>query len=496
MPIVLALDAGTGGAKTVALDHRGRVRGTASRRWSYEVVANAAVPMVREYAFDPEQFWNILGECARAATHDLRGEEFLGVVTTSQREGCVFLDAAGREIYAGPNLDSRGFMEGLHVLDELGPSRLYSITGHSAPFIFPIARYLWFRQHDPRTVARLLMINDWIAYRACGVAYSEPSNASESMLFDFRSRAWSREILDMFEIEPAILPPIHPSGERIGAITDAAATHLGVPPGTPVFAGGADTQCSLLGTGAVDHGDVGVTFGTTAPVQWVLDRPVLDPAENLWAGCHVVPDRWVLESNPGSTGDAYEWLLDLLIGDAADRYTRAEALAAAADCEAIFSFVGPRIFDLTKIRADMPGAVLFPFPSLQLRPNAGQLLRSLLASIAAAVRGNLEQIRAAVGDTVRQLKVGGGMSRNRLLMQLVADTTGLPVQRSLLWDTTALGCAALVCVSTGTYTDPAEAVAEMCASETIEPTTENIESADAAYRKWRRLYDALDTLSL
>lgn len=496
MPIVLALDAGTGGAKCVAIDHLGRVRGSAARRWAYEVAANAAVPMVKEYAFDADEFWAILGDCARAATRDLRADEIIGVVATSQREGCVFLDPAGREIYAGPNLDSRGFMEGLHVLEKLGAARLYAITGHSAPFIFPIARYLWFRHHDKRAVARILMINDWMAWRACGAICSEPSNATESMLFDFRARRWSPEILQLFDIDPAILAPMRNPGDHIGSIGAAAASHLGVAAGTPMFAGGADTQCSALGAGAVARGDVAVTFGTTTPVQMVTDRPILDPAENLWAGCHVVPDRWVLESNAGSTGDGYEWLLDLLVGDAHDRYPRAEELAAAAEADAIFSFVGPRIFDLNKIRPDMPGAVLFPFPSLQLRPDAGQLLRSFLASVAFAVRGNLEQIHSVAGTAASTLKVGGGMARNRLLMQMVADCTGVPVECAREWNTTALGCAALVCVAAGIYNCVDAAVAAMCASETIPPDAEHAGAADAAYRRWRSLYDNLDTLSI
>ncbi len=496
MPIVLVLDAGTGGAKCVAIDECGRIRGSASRRWTYEVVANATVPMVKEYAFDAAEFWTILGDCARAALRHIKNDEILGVVATSQREGCVFLDAAGREIYAGPNLDSRGFMEGLEVLEKLGGSRLYQITGHSAPFIFPLARYLWFRKHDARPVARILMINDWIVYRACGVYCAEPSNATESMLFDLHQRRWSAEILDLFAIDAAILPSVFTPGERVGAVTTTAAAHLGVPVGTPVHVGGADTQCGLLGVGAIDAGDLAVTLGTTSPVQLVVDRPLLDAAENLWAGCHVVPDRWVLESNAGSTGDAYDWLLDLTIGEAVDRYSRGEALARSATPSQTYSFIGPRIFDLTKLRPDMPGAVIFPFPSLQLRPDTGQLLRSLLESVAYAVRGNIEQLRVSSGVTPASLRIGGGMSRSGLLAQLLADISGLQVQGAAVAESTAVGAAALVYIGVGIYENASEAVQSMCAFDAIVPDPSRRAEADAEYTRWRELYDSLDGLSL
>src|SRR5262249_35265269 len=161
------------------------------------------------------------------------------IAATSQREGCVFLDAHGAELYAGPNLDARAFMEGLDVLNTLGAERLYQITGHSAPFIFPIARYLWFRKHATAVVAHLLMINDWLTYRLSGELTAEPSNATESMLFDLRARTWSDEILSTFDISAQILPSMRRSGERVGTLTAAAAASTGLRAGTPVYVGGA-----------------------------------------------------------------------------------------------------------------------------------------------------------------------------------------------------------------------------------------------------------------
>ncbi len=496
MPVVLTLDAGTGGAKCVAIDHLGNVRGHASERWNYTVVANAEVPMVKEYAFDPDEFWAVVGRCARHAARGVDPGDIVGVVTTSQREGCVFLDAAGREIYAGPNLDSRGFMEGLEVLEQLGASRLYEITGHSAPFIFPIARYLWFRRNDERPISRLLMINDWLAYRAAGVEISEPSNATESMLYDFRARAWSDEIIDRFDVDRTVLPSLGECGQRIGELSASVAEHLGVPANTALHLGGADTQCGLLGVGAFDPGHAAVTLGTTSPVQAVFAEPRLDPAENLWAGCHVVPDRWVLESNCGSTGDAYEWLLDLTMSTAEDRYGAAEEAARGAEPNATFSFSGPRVFDLTKIRPDVPGAIFFPFPSMQLRPDAGQLIRSTLESIAFAVRANLEQITKATGISPTELRVGGGMSRNRLLTQLIANATAIEIHCAEVPESSALGCSALVFGATGLYSDPCEAARNMCRSYTVSPDDAETGPTADRYAKWRALYEALETMSV
>jgi autoinducer 2 (AI-2) kinase len=498
MPVIAVFDAGTGGAKCALFDLAGTLRGVHGEAWSYTVHAHRDVPLVKEYAFDPDAFWAILARCMRMAlaAAGVAPDDVLGVVTTSQREGCVFLAADGRELYAGPNLDSRGFVEGLDVLGSIGPQRLYAITGHSAPFIFPLARYLWYRRRGGEAVARILMINDWITWRLCGAASAEPSNAAESMLFDFRGRRWSEEILAQFDVPADILPPIVSAGSQVGRVHAAAAAATGLLAGTPVFAGGADTQCALLGAGAVEIGDTAVILGTTTPVQAVVGEPVLDPAGSLWAGCHVVSDRWVIESNAGSTGDAYEWLLGLLMPDGADRHARAEALAAAADDSGTCTFIGPRVFDLTRLRPDMPGGLLFLFPTLQLRPTAGELLRAFLESIGYAVRANAEQIAAVTGRAAAELIVGGGMSRSVLLVRLVADIAGLPVRQALEPQSTGLGCAILVAAGAGAHADVPAAVRAMCRHRMILPDGGRREAFDAAYRKWRGLYASLESLTI
>ncbi len=498
MQAIAVLDAGTGGAKCTLFGSDGGLLALHSENWRYEVQTNVDIPLVKEYSFDPDEFWSILARCMRAAiaASGVAAADIVGVATTSQREGCVFLSASGREVYAGPNLDSRAFAEGLEVLSTLGPQRLYEITGHSAPFIFPLARYLWHRKQGGEAAACVLMINDWMAYRLSGRTCTEPSNATESMLFDFRARDWSTEILETFDIPRTVLPAIVAAGEHVGAVHAVAAAATGLREGTPVFTGGADTQCALLGAGAVEAGDAAVIFGTTAPIQAVVDQPVLDPAGNLWAGCHVTPERWVIESNLGSTGDAYLWLLDLLVPDGVDRFARAEAMAAADRDTGAFTFLGPRVFNLTTLRPDIPGGLFFRFPTLQLRPSAGDLVRAFLESVAFAARANLAQIESVLGMRHTRLIAGGGMSRNALLVQLVADLTGIPVARAVESQSTGLGCAMLVAAGLGVQPSVPAAAAAMCRHETVVPRLDRRAAAEAGFAKWSELYQTLETLSL
>jgi len=496
----LAIDAGTGGGKCVIFDGEGQRLGSHRQPWTYHVTTHPAMPLVKEFEFDANEFWGILAHCVGAALHQagLDAADIAGVATTSQREGCVFLNAAGREIYAGPNIDSRAFAEGIEILSELGPERLHQITGHSAPFIFPIARFLWHRKKRPEPVAQLLMINDWLTYRLCGARTAEPSNATESMLFDLRQRTWSSELLQKFDIPADILPPLLSPGARVGGVSPEAAQATGLAPGTPVFVGGADTQCSLLGAGVTEPGQVGATLGTTTPVQMVVDAPTFDPECNLWAGCHVVPGRWVIESNAGDTGDAYLWLLRLIGGDREleSLFELAEELSQADMLPASHAYIGPAIFNMSKVRTDRPGGFLFPYPLLHLRPDRGDLFRAFLDSIGYAVRGNCEQIARVTGVRPARFTLSGGLSRSRGLVQRIANILGIPVLAAEEPESAALGCAILTAAGAGDVRDLAAAAAAMVRTREIDPEPGAHERYAESYAKWRELNDKLEEMSI
>lgn len=492
MEAFVTLDAGTGGGKCLIFDRQGMVLGSHSEPWEYEVTSPADAPFIKEFSFDAPKFWAILCRCVRHALANAGIEPSMvaGISATSQREGCVFLDRDGREIYAGPNLDARGFREGLDILGTLGPQRLYEITGHSAPFIFPIARYLWFRARQPSAVAQILMINDWITWRLSGEAAAEPSNATESMFFDLEARDWSAEILEMFDIPRSILPTVRASGALLGTLTPAAAQATGLLVGTPVFVGGADTQCAMLGAGAVEPGAAAATLGTTTPVQVVTAKATFDPEAVLWAGCHVVPERWVLESNAGDTGEAYLWLLELISGGVTREkaFAIGEDLARAGSSSPTLAFIGPSVFNLNRLALNRPGGIMFPFPSMHMRPQRADLVRAFMESVGFAIRANLHQIDKVLGAESAGLRLSGGMTRSGALTKTVSDIVGRRTLIARQPDTAALGCAILMMANIG-GSGLAEAMQAMSKSDLYVPDRERHSVYEAPYAKWRELYD-------
>jgi autoinducer 2 (AI-2) kinase len=499
---LLTLDAGTGSGRCVAFDLTGHPLASAQEPFHYTIFADPSIPYLRGFDLDAKAFWGALARCARAVMGEMPpGSRPLGVIATSQREGCVFLDRAGEVLYAGPNVDARAALEGMELLEKIPAPRLHALTGHAPPYIFPLARYLWFRRHhDESRVATLLMLNDWITYLLSGARVAEHSNAGESMLYEVSRRAWSKEILDTLEIPSHILPALHEPGARIGSVTATASAATGIPQGTPVFVGGADTESALLGSGVYEPGQTAAVLGTTAPVQMVTAEPILDPDGKLWTSCHVVPGRWVLESNAGDTGGAFRWLLELTFGGTDDAvYAAAEEALASADPgdRQLFCHFGPVIFDLGELSPWKPAGLLFRFPLLHVdRPTRGDVLRGYVESIAFAIRGNCEQLTDVSGRAIPLLTVSGGMTRSATLTQVLADTLGVPLAIAEVPESASLGCAVLAAIGAGAYATIPEAVAAMTRTRRVEPEPARVAVYESRYRKWREVYGLLQTWTL
>ncbi len=257
--------------------------------------------------------WLAIAACVQdvLAAAGASGDSVRAVAATSMREGIVLYDGAGQEIWACPNVDSRAGQEAVELIREGAADRIYALGGDWVAITSP-ARLRWLARHRPDILARtsgLGMLSDWIATRLSGVLATEPSCGSSSGMFSLADRAWSDEIAALSGLPASVLPPVHDPGTVIGAVTAAAAEQTGLRPGTPVVAGGADTQLGLLGAGA-RPGEYTVVAGTFWQNTILLDRPLIDPQIRLRTLCHVLPGQWMLEGIGFYCGMSMRWFRD------------------------------------------------------------------------------------------------------------------------------------------------------------------------------------------
>jgi xylulokinase len=329
----------------------------------------------------------------------------------------------------------------------------------------------------------------------------DPSNASSTGLLDPRRRAWCEEACDAFDIDPARLAPVRPAAAALGPVAGWLRDATGLSPETLVVLGAGDEMAATLGAGVVESGVVCDVMGTAEPVCAVVAEPALDPTGVVELHPHADPGTWLLE-NPGwLSGGAYRWFRDELGGPetaraaktGADVYELLNSLATGAP---------PGADGVSWIPA-LAGAMA---PEWNANARAGwfgltaahgraHLARALLEGNALALRDVVEAIAGAGHPPTGLVCVGGG-ARGRLLLEIRAHVTGLPVSRPLDVETTARGAAMLAAAGAGVHDTVAGAARAMAGARapTVEPATQLRAVYDDLHRRHLRLYAALRPL--
>jgi autoinducer 2 (AI-2) kinase len=479
-PLLLVFDAGTGSARCLVFDSRGNLLVKQAAPWHYQ-----ATPGGRT-VFDPAVWWATLVGLGRAALAQVDPAQVVALSATSQRQGFVGFDREGREIIGWPNLD-RSIRS---PLDEATADRFYDRVGrwpgtvHTAPRLAA----------DP-TIFTFLPLSDWILYRLGGQSAIEPSQAAESCLFNVKEGRWSPEASAAFGLEGRRLPPLRRAGTNLGELSEVVAGELGLRPGLPVVAGGADTQCGTLGCGVVAPGQMALVAGTSAPLQLCLKEPVFDAERRTITGPYLLENRWVLESNAMFNGLSFARLKALAAPDL-DYVKLNQRLAESGSAFTGLPFcIGASIMDSRRGSVLPWGGMFFPLPFAEYEPLT--VLRAALESAAFAVRANLEQLERVMGrafppDT--PLVMGGGASQG-YWPQLVADALGRTVTVSAEPEVSGLGAA--ICAATGAgLFGGLEQATEGMARSGAQFAPQTVPNLEQFYRRWLEAYKGLAGLNL
>jgi len=451
--LLMGPDVGGGSGRCLLADPDGGEVFTAASPWTY--------PRSGALGFDADldSIWRRL--CAAAhralARAGAAPDDVVGVAVTSMRQGVVVVDEGGRSLYAGPNRDARAFAESVQMAVQHGEA-LNSRTGHWPMAVMAAPRLQWLAANDPdawQRASAVLALNDAVAQRLCGAVATDASQAGETLLFELGRRRWAEDWIERFGFPRRLFPALREPGSKLGPLSGSAAMDLGVGAGIPVAQGGADTQCGLLGVGALDDGDLAIIAGTTAPVEMVLSQPVADPDARCWQGHHVLSDLWVLESNAGPVGDALAGFASLHCPDS-PRPTAA-LLAEAAESEpgaaGMKSTLGAQVMNARAPSLAVGNVMLSHFMASGDSNRRRHLARAVVEGVAYSLRANVEQLHELTGRSADRILLGGGLSQSPTFAQLLADVCAATVRSPLTPEASALGAAICAGVAAGVYDD-------------------------------------------
>lgn len=492
--VVVTVDAGSGSCRALAWDQSGQMLGLSQQEWDYEP---------SEYPggmnFNTKDGWRRATECIKAALSQasVTPDDVKAVTATSMREGFVVYDEDGEEIWAVPNADARAQKEAEEIINEGLAEPIYR-RGGDWTSIAASARLRWIEANAPEIwekARHMTMLGDWVLQKLSGEYVTDPSLGSSSGLFDLATRDWSSETAEELGVSH-LLPRVAESGTVVGEVSKKAAEETGLKEGTPVVAGGADTQLGLLGGGVVDANTFGVVGGTFWLTAGIADTALIDPDIRLRTLCHVVPDRWMIEGVGFVHGLSTRYVRDGLLRAANPEistetgYGELDELAAQCPPGSNgVSYFASNVMNARSWKHAPPSIVgLSPFDIAGT--GLGAVFRAVMEEGAYGARGHLEILEEVYGQKVDQVTFVGGPSRSETWSQILADVLGVRVQVPDVLEATCLGAALCALVGAGVYSNLADAAgATVGVNREYEPNQQNKEAYDDLYPRWRALND-------
>jgi autoinducer-2 kinase len=503
-PLLLAVDAGTGSCRAVAFTPEGHQLGLGQREYTHAEAPGVPGSQV----FDTAQNWRLIGACIEEALAQAQvgADRVAAVSATSMREGMVLYDAAGREIWACPNVDSRAGEQAAELVRSGAAQEIYEHAGDWVSITAP-ARFRWIAANEPEifdAVAHVGMLGDWILTKLSGAFVTDPSLGSSSGMFDLATRDWSERVLELCGLDRNVFPPVVGPGTVVGEVTRPAARETGLVEGTPVVAGGADTQLGLIGIGVVEPGRFTVVGGSFWQHTLVLDEPRIDPQARLRTLCHTVPDQWMIEGIGFYSGLTMRWFRDA--------FCEAEKEQAAAMGEDVFALLEGRaaavppgangvvgvfsnLMDAKRWVHAAPALVGFDIAAPE-RSGKKECVRAIEEAAAYVSLGHLRIAEEVAGLEVDEVVFTGGASKGPLWARILADVLGVPVRVPMVKESTALGAAMYAGLGAGLYDDVREVAGRVVRFErTVEPDPAAHARYSDLYEQWRAVYGHSLTLS-
>lgn len=492
--LLVGIDFGTSHIKAIAFTRTG------------QVVAKASVPTPTVYPrpgwayYDPVALWERTLTALQKMTAQLDDPaRIVSVAVASIGEAGVPIDAAGAPTYdAIAWFDTRTKAQAESLRRQFGADAIFRRTGMSIQPIFTLCKLLWLRDHAPDALARTvtwLNVADYLTYRLCGVAASEYSLASRTLMLDIDHLRWETSLVQEAGIDPAILPPLLPSGTSLGAVLPAVAAQSGLPTTALVTTGGHDHVCGALALGVTRPGAVLDSLGTAEAIFLATNDVLKDPEIGAFGysqGVHVSGGYYVLGGLYTSSA-CIEWLRENM-GAGLD-YAEMEREGSAIPPGSL------GVHFLPHLRTANPGyndpRSRATFVGVTFDAKRGALYRAVLEGLAYEARYSLASLLPYLPSThIEQIVATGGGTRNQLLMQIKASVYNQAIRVVSIDEATTLGAAMLGGIGAGVYTDTADAVASVRYTTTlIEPIQEEADFYDRSFSTvYRQLYPAVKSL--
>jgi glycerol kinase len=359
-------------------------------------------------------------------------------------------------------------------------AELAAITGLPLDPYFAAPKMTWLRENLTAD-GTVTTTDTWLLHRLGAEYVTDAATASRTMLLDLDSAAWSEPACAAFGLDPGALPTVADCAGIVGETSLFGSAG----PALPMAGIAVDQQAALLAEGCLAAGDAKCTHGTGAFLLVTTGPSAVRSGSGLscsvaWRLAGAV--TYCLDGQVYTAGSALRWLTEIGVLGAPSEL---DAVGATVPDAGGVTFV-PALAGLgapywaPDARGQLSG--------LHLGTSRGHLARAVAEGIAASVALLVSAACADLGRPLTSLRVDGGLSRSRLLMQAQADLLQVPVVICRSPDATALGVAALARLGAG----DAASVGEALGAAEVETIMPPLITADQAAERVSVFRSALD----
>lgn len=447
---ILGIDQSTQGTKALLFDEQGKILGRCDL--PHEQIINE----LGWVEHDPVQIYRNTIAVVKALLEKtaIDKRKIIGVGLTNQRETAVVWDRETRlPVY---NAIVWQCARGASICKQLEAhgKEIHNITGlHLSPY-FSAAKIAWILQNvegtQEKAEAGLLAcgtMDSWLIYQLTNKKSlkTDYSNASRTQLFDIHQLRWNEKLCDWFGINPSCLPEVCDSNAYYGDTDFEGLLEQPV----PIHGVLGDSHGALFGQQCHQKGMIKATYGTGSSIMMNIgDNPVISEKGIVTSLAWGLDGKvtYVLEGNINYSGAVISWLKDDL--KLLTHSSEAEALAFSANPSdktyliPAFSGLGAPYW-----KSDAMGMIY----GMTRTTGKAELVKAALDSIAYQISDIIHAMEQETAINVKELRVDGGPTRNRYLMQFQSDILNTAIQVPEAEELSVIGVSYLAGISMGIY---------------------------------------------
>ncbi|XP_039185474.1 glycerol kinase isoform X1 [Crotalus tigris] len=448
-PLVGAIDQGTSSTRFLVFNAN-----TAELLSHHQVEIQQKFPKEGWVEQDPKEILQSVYECVERTCEKLNQlnidiSNIKAVGVSNQRETTVVWDKkTGEPLYnAIVWLDLRTQSTVERLLKRIpGKNKSFfkSRTGLPLSTYFSAVKLRWLLDNVKEIRQAVLdgsalfgTIDSWLIWSLTGgknggIHCTDVTNASRTMLFNIHSLEWDDELCNFFEIPMEMLPKVRSSSEIYGLLKISPTLSSGALTGVPISGCLGDQSAALVGQMCFKDGQAKNTYGTGCFLLCNTGhKPALSEHGLLTTVAYKLGrDKavyYALEGSVAIAGAVVRWLRDNLgIAKSSEEVEKLAAeVGTSYGCYFVPAFSGLYApYWEPSARGIICGLTQFT--------NKNHIAFAALEAVCFQTREILDAMNKDCGIPLSQLQVDGGMTNNKILMQLQADILCIPVGRFTL----------------------------------------------------------------